>query len=130
MAGALRGWSFLTCVWLSLTTVIAHAVLPVGSPLARRPGSAFSITTHDVSLRPSSRLVAGKARRLLAGDATDPKAAAGDAGDEKVWFAAEIVPALGSAPSAEHRLRPAVAPPESVFRPVFRARAPPPRRLA
>ncbi|QAY76039.1 hypothetical protein [Sphingosinicella sp. BN140058] len=36
--------------WLLLASILAHALLPVGSPLARTSGSAFSASTADVSL--------------------------------------------------------------------------------
>ena len=43
------------CLWLILAAILAHAVVPVGSPLARTQGSAFSIATTDVSLAASRK---------------------------------------------------------------------------
>lgn len=43
----------LAALWLVLAAIFAHALLPVGSPLARASGSAFSATTPDVSLAPA-----------------------------------------------------------------------------
>lgn len=42
----------LAALWLILAAIFAHALLPVGSPMARTLGSAFSATTLDVSLAP------------------------------------------------------------------------------
>ncbi|MDQ8756827.1 hypothetical protein RCO27_11370 [Sphingosinicella sp. LHD-64] len=50
MAFAPRTWLYLTCLWLSIATALGHAVAPVGSPLARTAGSAFSASTTDVAL--------------------------------------------------------------------------------
>lgn len=58
-------------LWLCLATVLAHAALPVGSPLARKTGSAFSISTHDVALTRGRRAVPAKPRKLLGWSARD-----------------------------------------------------------
>lgn len=50
MALAPRTWLYLACLWLSIATALGHAVAPVGSPLARTAGSAFSASTTDVAL--------------------------------------------------------------------------------
>ncbi|HTU10780.1 MAG TPA: hypothetical protein VMG08_07750 [Allosphingosinicella sp.] len=50
MAAARRTWLFTLCLWLSLATVLGHALAPIGSPLAQKSGSAFSASTWDVSL--------------------------------------------------------------------------------
>ena len=50
MAPARRTWLFTLCLWLSLATVLGHALAPIGSPLKPRAGSAFSLSTSDVSL--------------------------------------------------------------------------------
>ena len=42
-------------VWLVLATIFVHALLPTGSPLLRTSGSAFSVTTMEVSLAPSRK---------------------------------------------------------------------------
>lgn len=50
MAFAPRTWLYLACLWLLIATALGHAVAPVGSPLARTSGSAFSAATTDVAL--------------------------------------------------------------------------------
>ncbi len=50
MAFAPRTWLYLTCLWLLIATALGHAVAPVGSPLARTSGSAFSAATTDVAI--------------------------------------------------------------------------------
>ena len=50
MAFAPRTWLYLACLWLSIATALGHAIAPVGSPLARTAGSAFSASTTDVAL--------------------------------------------------------------------------------
>lgn len=50
MAFARRTWLFSLCLWLSLATVLGHALAPIGSPLSPKSGSAFSASTWDVSL--------------------------------------------------------------------------------
>lgn len=42
-------------LWLLLLTVLTHATVPIGSPLHRSNGSAFSATTADVSLAPKRK---------------------------------------------------------------------------
>ena len=42
-------------LWLVLLTILVHAALPVGSPLSRTIGSAFSASTSDVSLSPQRK---------------------------------------------------------------------------
>lgn len=61
---AWRHWTHLFCLWLSIATVFAHAVLPIGSPLTRSSGSAFSASTSDVSLGPARRGALGKHEKL------------------------------------------------------------------
>ncbi len=47
-----RNWAHVVFLWLSLATVLAPALIPFGSPLIVRSGSAFSAFTSDVSLGP------------------------------------------------------------------------------
>ena len=130
MAGVPRGWTFFACVWLSLATVIAHAVLPVGSPIARRSGSPFSITTNEVALGASRRAVPAKVKKLLTASSTDFDAAAGDARKSPIGLAAASAPAYRPPSTAGRHLCPALARPESAPRRGFRARAPPSALLA
>lgn len=44
-----RWWGYLS-LWLLLATALGHALIPVGSPLAKRSGSAFSAATFEVAL--------------------------------------------------------------------------------
>lgn len=55
-------------VWLCalLSAILAHALLPVGSPLLRSSGSPFSATTFEVSTVP-----ARKSARTIAEEAAD-----------------------------------------------------------
>ena len=43
---------FIAAVWLLLAAIFAHALLPVGTPMSKLSGSAFSAGTVDVSLQP------------------------------------------------------------------------------
>jgi hypothetical protein len=49
--GAARGMT----LWLLLLSIFAHALVPIGSPLQRTAGSAFSAFTADVSTVPTRR---------------------------------------------------------------------------
>lgn len=42
----------IATAWLLLALILLHALLPLGSPLARASGSAFSAATVEVSLAP------------------------------------------------------------------------------
>lgn len=53
MALAHRRWWGLLSLWLLLATALGHALIPVGSPLAKRSGSAFSAATFEVALSAS-----------------------------------------------------------------------------
>lgn len=64
MAFAPRTWLHLLCLWLSIATVLGHAIAPVGSPLVRQSGSAFSAATTDVALG-SVRAGLAKAKRTV-----------------------------------------------------------------
>lgn len=52
MTLALRRWGYFVFLWLSLGTAAVHAIVPLGSPLVARSGSAFSAFTSDLSLGP------------------------------------------------------------------------------
>ena len=69
MAFAPRTWLYLACLWLSIATALGHAVAPVGSPLARTSGSAFSAATTDVALAaPRTGLATAKPSAALDDD--------------------------------------------------------------
>jgi len=55
LAGARTCKAWTAWLWLLLATICVHALLPVGSPLARSSGSPFSATTIDVSIAPSRK---------------------------------------------------------------------------
>lgn len=110
--------------WLLLASILAHALLPVGSPLARTSGSAFSATTAEVALSPS--------REDALSDGVAAARPSTDTGDghrgppallllaASLFFAAM----LGRRP-APHRPCTATAPIASSPRQSFDARAPP-----
>lgn len=120
MAFAPRTWLHLACLWLSLAMVLGHALAPVGSPLARSAGSAFSASTSDVALG-SVRAGLAKAKRTAIAD--DDAGASG--GLDFLFFAANTPalqpPAFGAAPT----LRSADLPPSFPRAHGFHARAPP-----
>lgn len=124
MAGARRNRTWMTWLWLLLATVLAHATLPVGSPLARANGSPFSISTSDVSLGPSRKQAVGKAsleqrRKSDRDDAADPPASG---------LVAEIaaLPRIRPVSHAPAASWPATAVPlDDTQSGIFRARAPP-----
>lgn len=72
MALARRTWLFSLCLWLSLATVLGHALAPVGSPLSPKSGSAFSAGTWEVSLGASRTGINAKLKRGQAGDDNGP----------------------------------------------------------
>lgn len=58
MALARRRWWELLALWLLLATALGHGLIPIGSPLAKHSGSAFSAATFEVALsasRPDAR---------------------------------------------------------------------------
>jgi hypothetical protein len=63
VAFARRTWLFSLCLWLSLATVLGHALAPIGSPLTQKSGSAFSASTYDVSLAAQRAGVSAKLKR-------------------------------------------------------------------
>ena len=72
MALAHRRWWGLLSLWLLLATALGHALIPVGSPLAKRSGSAFSAATFEVALsgsRPDARADRLESKRT---DPSDP----------------------------------------------------------
>jgi hypothetical protein len=60
---ALRKWGYVVFLWLSLGTAAVHAIVPLGSPLVPRSGSAFSAFTSDLSLGPQRGAQTEKAGR-------------------------------------------------------------------
>lgn len=120
MAFARRTWLFTLGLWLSLAMVLGHALAPVGSPVVRKSGSAFSTATYEVSLGPARAGIAAKLKRFQIADDED----GGGPDLPALLLAAAPVP---PAPAA-----PAIPIPASGFVPAafgpgdaFRARAPP-----
>ena len=71
LALARRTWLFTLCLWLSLATVLGHALAPIGSPLTQKSGSAFSAATWDVSLGPARAGINAKLKRAQANAGED-----------------------------------------------------------
>ncbi|WP_129792928.1 hypothetical protein [Sphingosinicella sp. CPCC 101087] len=115
----------LACLWLALATVLAHAVIPIGSPIARQSGSAFSISTSDVALTPKRNSVPGKSRRLLQPGKSDGTFASAEARAHlATWSAPAEIPRFAG--SSGLRRAPAVASAhERRAGAIFQARAPP-----
>lgn len=109
-------------LWLILVTVFAHALLPVGSPLVRTSGSAFSATTADVSLAPSRK------DKAAVSDEQHPSSAEDGSSDEDDPDPNLMRAASEGAPAAAHAGPPAAPASPSLraasFR-LFEARAPP-----
>ena len=106
-------------LWLLLLSILAHAFVPPASPVQRAAaGSAFSVSTAEVSLAP--RRAGLSAKRHLQED-NDWASAGGDADDGS--FAAEpLVPASFEALAP---FTPAESWPASGGAAPFSARAPP-----
>ena len=79
----------LAALWLILAAIFAHALLPVGSPMDRTFGSAFSATTFDVSLAPR-----GEASTLLVQQETGSSAGLG--GPDPALSPAAVLPTSGA----------------------------------
>lgn len=95
----------LIALWLILAAIFAHALLPVGSPMARIPGSAFSAATIDVALAPSR----GGAAAFQAPKLNGPEPGLG--GFDPTGSPAAIPPAV--ALGSESALAAAPAPPSA-----------------
>ena len=73
--------AFALSLWILLATILGHALMPVGSPMARAAGSAFSASTADVALGTSRREAVSKM-----GEALEPPARiSGPAGALIAW---------------------------------------------
>lgn len=67
----------LLATWLLLTAIVGHAVLPVGSPLQRASGSAFSAGTVEVTTLPGRKQRAEATAAAESGDKADQPAGSG-----------------------------------------------------
>ena len=113
----------MAALWLILATIFAHALLPVGSPLSRNSGSAFSATTPDVSLVPAR----GGASAVLAREDGGSSASLGGSDPPHSPAATLLAPAAGFA-SARAAAPPPAAPalrPRPASTQPYAARAPP-----
>lgn len=113
----------LLAYWLLLLSIFTHAVIPVGFPLQRTAGSAFSAATADVSLVPTRKSFRTEEGQLATGGkaSRDGNAPSGD-GAITAASAALVGPALhalGPAP-----VLPASDGPSGGAAP-FKARGPP-----
>jgi len=109
-------------LWLTAATVLAHALVPVGSPLARAAGSAFSASTTDVAVKPGKK-------RALAEATCDTRCADGEGctsegADASALLAHVANPAAARGSAAVFSCRESTtAPTRHAF--AFHARAPP-----
>jgi hypothetical protein len=120
---AQRRRAFIAFFWLTLATILVHALAPTGSPLRMDSGSAFNPFTRDVALSPKRDAVPGKAVRLerVSSDGSDR---AGGRFDPPPLLAASLF--LPAAPQGGARL--AIVAPTAFGQPAprgFQARAPP-----
>ena len=123
MAPARRTWLFTLCLWLSLATVLGHALAPIGSPLKPRAGSAFSLSTSDVSLGAQRTGLNDKLKRSQAATAEE-EGGSPDLSAPPLLAAAPALPQFDG-PASRFTLSPSSAP--APFGPGggFDARAPP-----
>jgi hypothetical protein len=123
LALARRTWLFTLCLWLSLATVLGHALAPIGSPLTQKSGSAFSAATWDVSLGPARAGVNAKLKRAQA-NAGEDESGPPDLPAPVLLASAPVLPrpATGAAPFPASA---ASAPALSGADGHFNARAPP-----
>ena len=115
-----RKWLGIFWLWLTLATVLGHAIAPVGSPIARTSGSAFSVSTDDVALGAARAEPPAKIKRVQDG-AGDEFTAAGDLAMLPVAVAAAPIDAAARLSFAA----PESALPASTAYSSRRARAPP-----
>jgi hypothetical protein len=125
MVSARRRRIWFVFLWMSLATVLGHAVMPLGSPLAKSSGSAFSVSTSNVSLGPTRAAAAVKAKRQQRVPPGDGEATAAP------WIAAlpyplyeASLPVIAAETHAGWALAQQTPPPAPTFSGV-RARAPP-----
>ncbi len=97
MALARRTWLFTLCLWLSLATVLGHALAPIGSPLKPRSGSAFSLSTSDVTLGAQRAGINAKLKRSQTAD--EDEGGPPDPSAPVMLAAAPALPAPGVGPS-------------------------------
>ena len=100
----------MAALWLILATIFAQALLPVGSPMARASGSAFSASTSEVSLAPARGASAffvqqegGSSAGLGGGDPADPPAAILPSRPYALASARAATPPLPTAPELSRR---------------------------
>lgn len=108
-------------LWLVLAAIVSHAALPTGSAMQRGTGSAFSVTTSEVTTIPRRDKNQQRAEAEQSGDKV--ASAAGETGLAIVALA----PPADAPPSAGAR-RPitlTTSPPDDRRHALFQARAPP-----
>ena len=123
-----RARSSLAWLWLVVASIFVHALLPAGSPLVRTAGSAFSVSTSDVSLPPVRKFRSAERDGQEGLTAKDERASSG----LDLIFLLPVVasprsPLLAIGKRLPVRAR-AAAIPAAPAR-AFNARAPPPVRL-
>ena len=111
----------LGMLWLVLAAIVAHAALPTGSALQRGTGSAFSVTTSEVTTIPRRDKERPRVEAEQAGDKV-----ASAAGESGLAVVALAPPA--DAPSRTSAQRPVAVvalAPDGRAHALFQARAPP-----
>lgn len=104
-----------------LAAILAHAMLPTGSALQRSAGSAFSVTTSEVTTIPR------RDRSRPRAETEWPDGATASAAGASSQALAPAIPAVADPPpqTAERHRHAVPLPPESRPHAFFQSRAPP-----
>lgn len=115
----------LMWLWLLLVSIAAHAMLPVGSPMVRSKGSAFSATTFEVAITPKRKARTNREALVEANRHDDKILRAGTGGDSGFVLPSEIHAPAPLSQTLGHELPSARPVPGTPPARNFRARAPP-----
>lgn len=110
-------------LWLLLFSIFTHALVPIGSPLQRANGSAFSAFTSEVSLSPDRKAQARQQRQLQ--DAGGEGSDGGDPSGDDLARAAPAALAPQLAQQSRFAAAPAAEPAAEGGAAAFDARGPP-----
>jgi hypothetical protein len=83
---------FVSVVWLALITAIFCAIWPLGSPLSKPFGSAFSPATAEVAIRGRAEQFRAKTERIANGDAQPSISATPPIHQPAIFPPAEVLP--------------------------------------
>ena len=112
-------------LWLLLLSIFTHAFVPLGSPLDRGAGSAFSISTGEVSLAAKKRNpIKNRQAQIRAADDIGPDGAGATAYRFVSPAAGQFTPPPSAEPAGSIARPPAVFASQRGAAP-FSARAPP-----